>query len=124
MDSRSCYVSSFYSLNGCFQQLMVTSHVNQDILVLTIQSWTLTNKATENSLQSNFDIIVLCLIFGNLLNIFNSLKAYVRTWKEWREISGGAREIKKPKWLRLVGGKCAKQNQMEEWASATYKPLI
>ena len=69
MDSRSCYVSSFYSLNGCFQQLMVTSHVNQDILVLTIQSWTLTNKATENSLQSNFDIIVLCLIFGNLLNI-------------------------------------------------------
>ena len=48
---------------------MVTSHVNQDILVLTIQSWTLTNKATENSLQSNFDIIVLCLIFGNLLNI-------------------------------------------------------
>ena len=33
MDSRSCYVSSFYSLNGCFQQPMVTSHANQDLSV-------------------------------------------------------------------------------------------
>ena len=41
----------------------------------------------------------------------------MRTWKEWREISGGDRETKKPKWLGLTRGKCANQNQMEEWAS-------
>ncbi len=55
--------------------------------------------------------------------VFSSHKAYVKILRVWWEAFGGAKSIKKQRWLGLDGNKCATRSQGGAWASGTCRPL-
>ena len=54
----------------------------------------------------------------------NFQRVSVKILKNWWEVFGGDKNIRKPKWPRLVGRQCASPSLKREWALGTCKPLI